>query len=209
MPSDDLANRPLSQPAGESAPDVRPIPPQMPFNRHLLFRVQSFTCAAPHADHEERWEADVSKWIKAKPQEPGAVYALENENTRVWIYPDENGEIIGYASLGPQKLLVGEKHVILPTIPYFGIVTKFQGKPEGPNKACRYARRIFQGLIDEAQRLKLPFLFLYVDPDNTRALEKFYPDFGFRVFSRETDEFDGRTWIVMHKEFSSVSAPSP
>ncbi len=122
----------------------------------------------------------------------------------VWLFFENNSQnLIGYGSLGPINIPVGDKSIEAWLIPYFGVSTNFQGQPKSVDRRYRYARRIFQSLIDEA-KLKETHrnLFLYVDFENTKAIESFYPDFGFAVLSTEIDETAGRTWILMHRDLA-------
>jgi ribosomal protein S18 acetylase RimI-like enzyme len=188
-------------------PKLAPIPPGILFDASQFERIRDFSCArAGHA--EERWEQDVSEWIKAPHGEHGALDAVRDKIADVWLYEDEEGNLIGFTSLGigvVDTTTAATLPATVYTVPYFGIHTNFRGKPDGPREQ-RYAWRIFQGLIDEAERRgKYTTLTLYVDPANP-AYQGFYPLFGFEEVDRVA--IGEREWVRMARQLNPQSAES-
>jgi hypothetical protein len=180
-----------------STVSTAPILPNRPFTEDDLQLVATF-CCCEDPNNEKRWEKDVNHWIKAPVGGNGAVDAIRLGRTHVWLYHDQRNRLIGYGSLGVEDVaLSDESKVQLWGIPCFGIQTEFQRHPEGSNKEARFGRRIFRGLIAEAQRRNIPNLFLYVDPENKKAKDGFYPIFGFTKFADIVE--DGREWVLMHR----------
>ena len=160
---------------------------------------------AGHA--EERWEQDVSEWIKAPYGGQGALDAVRDKIAEVWLYEDDQGNLIGFTSLGSASVDTTTEKALpssVYTVPYFGIHTKFRGKPDGPREQ-RYAWRIFQGLIEEAERRgKYTTLTLYVAPDNP-ACQGFYPLFGFVEVDCIT--IGDRQWVQMARPLNRPPTP--
>jgi GNAT superfamily N-acetyltransferase len=80
----------------------------------------------------------------------------------------------------------------LTLIPAVAIQKAFWGKPDGP-RAERYSSQILDHLIVEAAQLPtdLPFLGLFIHPDNHRAI-RVYERHGFQPFSQTaTDKVTG------------------
>ena len=183
-------------------PSPSSIPPQIVFSAGSYERVRDFSCSRP-GQPEERWEEDVSWWIKAPQDEQGALDAVREAAAEVWLYEDSEGSLIGFASLAIAFAQIGADGEAPPgayTVPYFGIHSNYRGRPEGPREQ-RYAYRIFQGLINEAERRgQFPLLTLYVDPANP-AYRGFYPLFGFKEIDRIT--IGDREWVRMARPLNS------
>ena len=62
------------------------------FVRDLLRNVQGFRCGS------HPWCLEVSDWIKS-PDE-GALSDMARFKTKVFLYEDANGDLVGYGSLG-------------------------------------------------------------------------------------------------------------
>jgi ribosomal protein S18 acetylase RimI-like enzyme len=185
-------------------PKPAPIPPGILFDASQFERVRDFSCARP-GQAEERWEQDVSWWIKAPLGEGGALDAVRDKTAEVWLYLDDQENLIGFISLGVAPVDTTTASTLpssVYTVPYFGIHTKFRGQPDGPREQ-RHAWRIFQGLIDEAERRgNNTTLTLYVDPANP-AYQGFYPLFGFVEVDRVT--IGDREWVRMARRLNVQS----
>ncbi len=210
----------MSTPAPDAeSSDFRVIRPTLLLSATNFQRTADFICAR-RGEPETRWEQDVSAWLKAPLGTDGALDAIMDGQVEVWLYEDADHRLVGFASLGIALLspmnLNGEP-VTTYSVPYFGIHTDFRGKPDGPREQ-RYAWRIFQGLIDEAERRgEHPLLTLFVDPENP-AYQGFYPLFGFVEVDRVT--IGDRQWVRMGaprsavrrhhwRDFRSTAAPEP
>src|SRR4051812_37573910 len=66
---------------------------KMPFTEELLPNVQGFDC------DDEPWEREVADWIKAPRGGSGGLDELQQGN-QVWLYANEESEIVGFGSLG-------------------------------------------------------------------------------------------------------------
>jgi hypothetical protein len=126
-----------------------PLRPAIVFTEALLPRVQGFDCG------DTPWEQDVAAWIQQGPNKGGALDAMADLGTEVWLYETEAGQLVGYGSLGvnewrypnPRK----SDRVPIQIIPYFGIRRQFQGQPPAPcPREERYAHRIFEDLLVKA-----------------------------------------------------------
>lgn len=192
-----------SAPGSESSGDVTPLRPIFPLSDDNFHLVADFTCARP--SHAAPWEQDVSAWIKAPRGARGALDAVQNGDAEVWLFEDRNGRLIGFVALGIefQTASVEGTPETVYNIPYFGIHSEFRGKPDGPREQ-RYSWRIFQGVIDEAERRgEHALLTLYVDPNNP-AYQGFYPLFGFVEIDRVT--LGEREWVRMARR---LNPPQP
>jgi hypothetical protein len=175
---------PAEQPATESFP---PLKPAIVFDESLLSRVAGFSCG------DEEWEREVAQWIQLPRGSGGALDAIADQGTAVWLYETAAGNLVGYGSLGvsywrhpnPKK----SPQVPLLIIPFVGIRSEFQGKPPPPTpRTERYAWRIFEDLLAKALAHQPPheLLGLFVHKRNERAIA-FYRRFGFIDFSTRGD----------------------
>lgn len=157
------------------------------FDEGLLDLVAGFDCALGAA--AEFWEQEVNEWIRTEESKgDGALYWM-GKGTKVWLYANADDEVIGYGSLCQSKWPDPSAegwHKKLPRkpislIPAVGIDQRFQGGPRGADKDERYSTKIIRHLIHQAAACadRMPFLGLYVHPDNARAI-KFYSSLGFR-----------------------------
>jgi GNAT superfamily N-acetyltransferase len=152
--------------------------------------VQTFDCGP------ERWQAEIAEWLKSPT---GAVAALTHPTRRtdVWLYLTEDGQLVGYSSLGSTRWHLNEpynKPVTLNIIPYMGLDVDFQGAPKGALPHDRYSTLIMEDLIAEAEEAcrrfkREPFLALYVHPDNIQA-KRFYARMRFEPFDRVHDGYE-------------------
>jgi ribosomal protein S18 acetylase RimI-like enzyme len=191
----------------ESSAQVQAIQPKLRLSAANFPRTAGFTCAR-RGEPETRWEQDVSEWLRAPLGSGGALDAITEGQAEVWLYEDADSRLVGFGSLGIALLppiTPGDVPMMVYAIPYFGIHTDFRGKPDGPREQ-RYAWRIFQGLIDEAERRgEYPLLTLYVDPENP-AYRGFYPPFGFQEVERIT--IGEREWVRMARRLNSPRTES-
>jgi GNAT superfamily N-acetyltransferase len=155
------------------------MPPQLtriPFTEELLPKVQAFDCGS------EPWQLEVSNWIKAPPGAAGAVDAL-SRNVQVWLYADEQGNLVGFGSLAEaMQRWPRSKDDPIPVslIPWLAVDRRFWGKPEGPPEE-RFAVVILRDLLAEARAIQdeRPLLILFVHVDNAAAI-KLYERAGFK-----------------------------
>ena len=163
------------------------------FGEDVRDLVSDFDCRESQDRDATPWEAEINEWIKADPStKDGARYRTRRKECKVWLYLNEDDDLVGYGSLGRSKWPdVGTDPIVpnlvmtpITLIPALGVQTQFQGRPEGVLPAEKYAGQILNHLIYEA-RWKLterqPCLALYVHPDNERAI-KFYRKMEFRDF---------------------------
>lgn len=155
----------------------------IPFTKDDLDAVAEFYCG------DEPWAEYVADWIKGAPN--GVIEALDM-GTAVWLYLDDNNDIVGYGSLGvtewyypdPYK---GEK-VSLSVIPAYAIQSRFHKQPPG-DWSQHYASEILNDLINEAIRRCMQdssfaaLLCLFVDERNARAI-RHYENHGFKKYAK-------------------------
>ena len=163
------------------------------FAEDLLPLVEDFNCA--EEEPPKFWEDEINEWIRQDPASgDGARYYLaQGSGTQVWLYVDGGDEVVGYGSLCPSKWpdpeAVGNvkklPRVPINLIPAVGIDRRFQGGPEGAEKAEKYSTKIMNHLVFEARKHggRQPFLGLYVHPDNEKAI-RLYRRMQFRPFSQ-------------------------
>lgn len=154
------------------------------FDESQLARVVDFTCGS------KPFQTEVSDWIKAPTDAPdGALQAIRDFQTGVWLYETDDRDIIGFASLGSHQWTIADpetkKKVPTPIqiIPNFAIRSCYKRKPEGVPADQQFASLIFTDLLLIAQeRMERegapPMVGLLVYVENTRAIE-LYKQFGF------------------------------
>jgi hypothetical protein len=105
-------------------------------------RLVGFSCG------DEPWSRHVTEWILGSD-----VLDSMKRGTRVWLFETEQGETVGFASIGtsewrwpPPK---GSKTTIV-LVPMLGIDIRYRGKP--PEPEWRYSRQLMSHLIAEGQR---------------------------------------------------------
>ena len=145
-----------------------------PFSADHLSEVQGFSCG------EEPWQVEVAQWIKSSSGEDNAVAWIE-KGTQVWLYKTDDGQVVGYGSLGksiwrwpPPN---GPREVVC-IIPYFGLQSRYQGEPKDGPKHERFSARIMGDLIAKARLQGVRLLGLFVHKENHRAIG-FYRGVGF------------------------------
>jgi GNAT superfamily N-acetyltransferase len=156
------------------------------FGNDLMPHVISFNCGT------EIYEEEVSTWIRDR--EAGALSVMEKYGTHVWLYINEEGDIVGFGSLGTTKWSYPERHskskAKVNLIPAVAIETRFQGKPEGEHED-RFSTQIMRDLIYEARNTPdtVPILGLFVHPANRRAIG-LYRRMGFQDFYQTSNGED-------------------
>jgi RimJ/RimL family protein N-acetyltransferase len=163
-----------------------------------LPQVQAFFCG------EERWEREITEWLRSPAGENSALQDMKNHGTEIWLHWIEESEpaegssggtdrveagtekrkrLVGVSSLGqtqwrwpPPK---GPKR-LLNIIPCVGLQKAFQGEPKDAPAGERFASQILDHLIYEAttRTHREPRIVLMVDEENLRAI-RFYEKAGF------------------------------
>ena len=144
-------------------------------------RLIGFSCG------DEIWSRHVAEWIRGSD-----VLDSMKKGTKVWLFENASGEIVGFGSVGRTRwrwpLRDGAYNTIL-LLPMLGLATRFQGQP--PEPEWRFARQIMSHLIHAAREMSeataqsaspIDWLVLMVHRDNLRAV-KFY-QLRFRVDPR-------------------------
>jgi GNAT superfamily N-acetyltransferase len=156
---------------------------KIPFTEDLLPVVADFDCGS------EVYEVEVSDWIKNKG--PGCVLdAMNKFGTQVWLYVNDENEVVGFGSLGTTKWNWPESttkpRIPVNLIPAVAIRKSFWGKPEGPPEE-RYSTQMMRDLIAEARKNTgvAPVLGLFVHPRNEGAI-RLYRRMGFAEFHQTT-----------------------
>jgi GNAT superfamily N-acetyltransferase len=155
---------------------------KVPFTKELLPAVEDFECGG------QVYEVEVSDWIQNKG--PGCVIdAMERWGTQVWLYVNEQNELVGFGSLGKTKWNwpdSSDNRVAVNLIPSVGLRSRFRGQPDGPPEE-RYSTLIVLDLIAEARRITdvNPVLGLFLHPDNQVAM-RFYKRLGFADFHQRS-----------------------
>ncbi len=176
---------------------------RLDFADHLLPQVQAFDCGT------EPWQRELSDAIKAPRGSGGVLDALEH-GTRVWLYIDEDGNLVGFGSLGESvQRWPGPKDLALPVsiIPWLAVDRRFWGKPAGPPEE-RYSALILRDLLAEAlnKQDERPLLILFVHVNNLAAI-KLYERAGFRELHKQyTDKKTGwqyKRMVLVLRELTS------
>ena len=133
----------------------------------------------------EPWEKELATWMLDE-----CVPAMAS-GTKVWLYLNQDGECVGYGSLGERLWSYPKKtspKVPVLVIPAVAIRTEFKGEPkddrsDDPRVDGRYSSQIMRQLLLTAFQWpgEFPVVGLFVDPRNTRAI-KVYKRFGFEKF---------------------------
>jgi GNAT superfamily N-acetyltransferase len=156
------------------------------FTPDLLDEVQDFDCG------EQPFQQELAEWIQKD-----AVPAMAR-GTKVWLYVNQAGEVVGYGSLGVTRWKypdAASRRAELLIIPAVALRKAFWGKPDGPPKE-RYSSQIMEHLLAEALAWpgKPLAVGLFVRPENVGAI-KLYERFGFRPFGHTyTDPQTGVTY---------------
>ncbi len=152
----------------------------VPFTEADQERLAGFSCGAGTVGHY------VTEWLLGSD-----VLESMKRGTRVWLFENGAGEIVGYGSVGPTKWKWpppdGSRATII-YIPMLGIAEQFQGQP--PDPEWKYSSQIMRHLINEARNLtadwtnddpkRLKWLALLVQPENKPAV-RLYERWGFEL----------------------------
>jgi hypothetical protein len=176
------SDQPASDESEGTGVRYTPLRAAISFTEQLLTRVQGFTCG------DSVWAREVAEWIQGARGTGGALDDMVNLQTQVWLYEAEDGNLVGFASLGetlwryPHPSKSDQRRVLI--IPNYAMALAYHGKPPGP-KDQRYSRQIFADLLRkaEAHPSGLKVIGLVVHPDNQGAI-LLYQDFNFRLFGK-------------------------
>jgi ribosomal protein S18 acetylase RimI-like enzyme len=179
-----------------------------------LAEVQNFTCG------QERWNVEVATWIKSSSGANSVLEDIRDRGVEVWLFRTEEGELVGFSSLGENTwsfpLPKGPKHRI-SYIPFIGVHERFQGEPADADRDDKFAYQILDDLIEyaaaktaKAQERLHHVIGLSVDEDNTRAI-RFYANRGFvDAKSPRKDKSTGVTYMRMFLNIEAlVKEPLP
>jgi len=159
-------------------------------------RLAGFSCG------DEAWSKHVAEWILGSD-----VLDSMKRGTRVWLFENGKGEVVGFGSIGKSVWRWpppdGARETIV-LIPMLGIDVRFQGEPSDPD--WRYSRQIIGHLLAEGQQIAKGgsgdaamqhWLVLMVHRDNARAI-RFYDKCGFELIPgviRRHDHLVMKLWI--------------
>jgi hypothetical protein len=160
-----------------------------------LSEIQAFECGP------ERWDREVAEWIKSASGENSVIEDIKRFGTKVWLYRDEQGDLVGFSSLGQTKYtwpVGGKKKELVNVIPFIGVHHKFKGEPADAQRDDKYAYQILDDLLTEAAASALSngayaLVVLSVDYQNKRAI-RFYENRDF--VDLKLPRIDGATGIV-------------
>ena len=182
------------------------------FGAHLLPEVEHFHCG------DTLCGINAAKWLKGNPSvtKDCGLSAMEKFGTDVWLYKTDERELVGFASLGPNKWHVPNSdspRKRVSVIPWLGIEPRFRQKPEGAPIEERYASLILDDLIAEAESHedRDRFICLCVHRANIGAI-KLYKRFGFWTmkdpyFDRDTGVSFERMVLELHPIAENPSRP--
>ena len=124
----------------------------MPDHPHQLYAVElheadqarlaGFTCG------DEAWSRHAAEWIRGSD-----VLDSIAKGTKVWLFENAGGEIVGFGSVGRTRWrwpLPDGSYTSILLIPMLGLRTSFQGQPPDPD--WRFARQIMSHLIHARAR---------------------------------------------------------
>lgn len=134
---------------------------------------------------DEPWSRAATEWIVGSE----VWNSIRKYQTRVWLYRNDAGVIVGFGSLGTTRRRwppPGGNHANLLIIPMLGIDHRFHGQPVDAkfrysNQALAHIRFEAIEMLQshrKAGRTTLPLLSLFVHRDNRRAI-RLYEKSGF------------------------------
>lgn len=167
--------------------------------------IQTFDCGP------NRWDVEVATWIKSRSGDNSVLEDIKTFGIEVWLYRTEEGELVGFSSLGENAWSLpppkGPKHRI-SYIPFIGVRREFHGEPKDAAREDKFAYQILDDLIEyaaakTAQRKDLtPVIGLSVERENTRAI-RFSLNRGF--VDAKTPRKDKRTGVVYERMFLNIA----
>ncbi|MCL4543870.1 MAG: GNAT family N-acetyltransferase [Chloroflexi bacterium] len=166
---------------------------RIPFeDRHLNERdIQKFYCG------DDRWCRTASTWIRR----PRTIAQARSQRTEIWLYTASEGQIVGYGSLGPWRVVESPPEASI--IPVLAIRREFQGQPHDQPKN-HYSDQLIRDLVTEADRHteRLPVVGPYVDPENHGAI-KLYKRHNFEMVPELTSkDGNGIVHVAMLRRLS-------
>ncbi|HYV37983.1 MAG TPA: GNAT family N-acetyltransferase [Gemmataceae bacterium] len=148
----------------------------IPFTPELLGDVGDFDCG------DEDYQQELAIWLQVEAP------AFLEKGTRVWLFADADGNLVGFGSLGKTRWAypdpMGKKrHLAL--IPAVAVRRSYWGLPHGPPED-RYASQILKFILAQAQEMAdiEPVIGLFVHPKNQAAI-RFYQRFGFADYPHQ------------------------
>src|SRR5262245_16522052 len=131
----------------------------VPFDPSMSDAVADFNCG------DEPWQRELATWIVND-----SAAAIER-GTKVWLYINAAGDVVGYGSLGTTNWRYPEpdsKRTLVAIIPAVAIQRRLQGQPSDAPREARYSSQILRHLIQEAQTWpgQPTALGLFVHPEN-------------------------------------------
>jgi ribosomal protein S18 acetylase RimI-like enzyme len=117
-----------------------------------------------------------TEWIFCRNDQNSASTSIQR-GTRVWLYRDDTGNIVGFGSLGPTSRQIAGFTPPIAVIPQFGVDVRFHQMPAGSEWRDRYSAQIFSDLLCKARELGYRSVFLLVHKDNHAI--NLYRKFGF------------------------------
>jgi hypothetical protein len=155
----------------------------IPFTKDDLDAVADFHCG------DDPWAEYVTNWIRGAQN--GVLDAFDL-GTDVWLYLDDDNNIVGFGSLGITEWSYPNPYqgqrVLLNVIPAYAVQSRFHKQPPG-DWSQHYSSEILNDLIAEASRRCVedssldPLLGLFVDERNERAI-RHYENHGFKKYAK-------------------------
>jgi len=127
----------------------------------------------------------MSEWISGGR----ALQSMQQFGTKVWLYFNEAGFLVGFGSLGTTRRNWPPPNgdfQELGILPALAIQTDFQSGPK--NDPPKFSDQIMNDLIYKARRLGPPILMLDVHKDNHPAI-RLYERFDFQSTGYERDSY--------------------
>lgn len=126
----------------------------------------------------------MTEYIKADLPTKGALYDIQQERATVFLYGNEAGELVGFASYGTNLWPVAGHKRKVHHLVACGIDKRLRRKPDGPREE-RYAAQIVDDIVAHARAIDpdkvFPALTLFVHPDNIGA-KRLYEGAGIKLF---------------------------
>jgi ribosomal protein S18 acetylase RimI-like enzyme len=160
-------------------------------------RLAGFSCG------NEAWSRHVAEWIRGSD-----VLDSMKRGTRVWLFENTGGEIVGFGSVGRTRWrwpLPDGSYTSILLVPMLGLDARFRGQP--PDAEWRFARQIMSHLMSAAREMSrdaatqsgkaIDWLVLMVHRENHRAI-RFYEKCGFELVTgvmRHGDHLVMKLWI--------------